>query len=376
MRFFLLIPLASSALLAVGLPCPPIARAELPPGFELVRLTDNPEFEYQPKMNNRGQVVYLRRFGGYAEWDDLFFFDGRRHVRITNDDPATPIRDVTPDINDDGTIVWSRAIGPSGPFGPTLEVMLYSDGQMTRLTDNDTDDWAGSINDLGHVAWDHTFGDGECSPTTDIYVWDGARMERLTWDGEGSQGISNQGPEVNNAGDVIWTRFDFCQHPWASTIQLYRDGRIMQISEGDEYEPNVPAISECGVAAWGSNDRFFDYDWLFTWQDGVRTMLSDWGSHPRINCRGDVYFIRWHGDIDSWQAWYYTNGQFYHLSEERPRWNTNGDINEAGDAVWPSYQSEANADIMLMRANGVKRPRIANQVGQVHADSWNRVSYP
>lgn len=181
----------------------------------------------------------------------------------------------------------------------------------------------------------------------DVFVWNGEETRRVSWDGENSDGIFNQGAVMNDAGDVVWTRYDFCQSPWTSTIQLYRNGQTLRISEEDEYFPQVAAISDCGVAAWGSLDVSFQQTWLMTWKDGVRTMLTDWGSNPRLNCRGDVYFIRWHEATRAWQAWYYSNDLFYHLSEGDPTWNTDGDINEAGECVWSSGD-RAIADIKYL----------------------------
>ena len=60
-------------------------------------------------------------------------------VPFTDDD----IRDTIPDINDHGVITWSRAIGPVDPDTgqPTLEIVIYEDGDLTRVTDNAVRDW-------------------------------------------------------------------------------------------------------------------------------------------------------------------------------------------------------------------------------------------
>ena len=94
------------------------AAAQVPPRYEIVTIDDDPTFNYAAQMNNRGQVVYTVWFDeGNTDATDIFLYDNGNTIRLTDDD----VFDRTPDINDDGTIVWSRAV--DGPGSPTQIVM-------------------------------------------------------------------------------------------------------------------------------------------------------------------------------------------------------------------------------------------------------------
>ena len=130
----------------------PPARGQVPFGYEIVDVTSNPYYEPVPRINNRGQIVFTTWFDvsrrGTAE---IFLYDDGELTRLTNDD----VYDGLPDINDDGTIVWARGLGPIHPSTgePSLEIVMWRNGQITRLTDNVELDFGPSINNLGQAVW-------------------------------------------------------------------------------------------------------------------------------------------------------------------------------------------------------------------------------
>lgn len=233
--------------LHLGLDC---AVAQLPKGYRQVRITDDPgTFEYRPRINNRGQIVFtLRNPGdGLDREDEIFLYHDGRLIQITDDHK----KDAWPDINDDGTIVWSRAIGPIGPWGPTFEIMMRTpDGRVTRLTDDDRDDYGPFINNLGHVAWYKDEGDS-CSGfgwRSDVFFYDGRQTTRLTFEGNDPDGRSNQLGDINDHDEIVFTRYDFCVIGWwDSDIMLYRNGRIRQLDPDYSEGLQTPAINNDGV---------------------------------------------------------------------------------------------------------------------------------
>ena len=134
--------------------CPGVpAAAQIPPGFEVIQLTDTPTRDAWARINNVRQIVYERRLDGTSASGEIFLYDDRtgQTIRLTNDN----VKDAFPSVNADGTVTWARFIGPPDETGwITGEIMIRSaSGQVTRLTDNDQDDWGGAINRWGSLAW-------------------------------------------------------------------------------------------------------------------------------------------------------------------------------------------------------------------------------
>lgn len=304
------------------------AQKRIPPGFYVEQVTENPHLEKRPRINNRGQLVFMARLGETRQTQEIFLYDNGELIQLTDDD----IQDVGPDINDDGLIVWTRGLGPEGPFGePTLEIVLYRDGKLTRLTDNDAYDVAPSINNAGHIVWQRDMDPGCDSWFRDIYMYDGRQVLAITRDANEKR-VEHQSANINDGGQIVWTRYNNCVDPWESQIMFYSDGKIRKISPDGMDQPQVPVINNRSLAAWT-----FDYNEsssaLALWRDGVTRMLTDWGSTPRLNDRGEIFFSRWHEDRGWWQAWLYRHGEFWQLSDD-PFSNIAGDINASGEAAW------------------------------------------
>jgi len=301
------------------------ARADVPPGYEIVQLTDNLYFEYQPAINNRGQIVFTRRLGAGPDHlsDEIFLYDDGELIRLTDDD----VQDMCPHINDEGTIVWSRRIGADDIHGPTLEVVMWREGEMKRLTDDALNDYVGGINSRGHVVW-YKWIRGGCHDANSVICFYDARTVAQISDAD----WSHQGAVINDDGWIAWTRYNFCEDPWTSDIMLYRNGVTMQLTDGQQC-PQMEHINNRGQVVWQFHNPQNGRKALELWEDGETTLLTDWGMNARLNDYGDVYFIRWYDDDEVYQAWLYLNSSFYQLTDD-PFWNIDGDINNAGEAVW------------------------------------------
>ncbi|MCG3126113.1 MAG: hypothetical protein CHACPFDD_00943 [Phycisphaerae bacterium] len=315
---------------------------ELPPGYELVWITRDDLSNQGPRMNNHGQIVWDQWEEGVDESAEIVLYDNGTFTQLTHDN----YRDVWPDINDDGVIVWSSFRGPMGPFGPTAEIMMYRDGVITQLTDDDEYDYRPFINAAGQVAWPKTF--GLYVDKSDIYWYDGSSVRRLTHDGE-AEARSNQAVRINDAGHMVWTRYDFFVNPWESEIRLYDGSRIRTISPPGVFEPQVPDINNLGDAVWFYNNGT-DSQALQLWHGGHVLSLTD-GRNGCLNDLGHIYFIRWH-EPGGWQGWLYRDHRYYQLTDD-PFWNTDGDINERGEIVWRAGGPTAPRDVRALRRFGV-----------------------
>lgn len=131
------------------------ATAQVPPGFELIDVTNRAIDDRRPRINNGRQIV----FDAYDGVDSqIVLYDNGELIDIS--DPQAP--DSLADLNDDATIVWTSWIGPVGRFGPTGEIMMSCNGVVTRLTNNAEGDWSPRLNNLGNVVWSREMGFG-CS---------------------------------------------------------------------------------------------------------------------------------------------------------------------------------------------------------------------
>jgi len=316
-------------------------QVQIPPRYEIVQITENAYFEDRPAINNHGQIVFYGRLGANEFSDEIFLYDDGELIRLTDDD----VRDTDPDINDDGTIVWSRGIGPDGPYGPTLEIVMWQDGELTRLTDDGVSDYGPEINNLGHIVWSRLIRGGCDDVNAVICFYDGSTIEQIS-----DADWSHQTPVINDHDWIAWTRFDFCAEPWwDSEIMLSVPGAEPEvISPAETYEPRAPTINNRGQVAWIFQIGYGEHA-IQLWEDGATTLFTDWGGGPRLNDRGDICFFRWYNDEDTYQMWLYLDLQdrFYQLSDD-PFWNVDGDINDAGEVVWSSGDYSW-ADIRFLR---------------------------
>ena len=311
--------------------CPRLAHAQIPPGFEVIRLTDDPDFDDRPAINNFGQVVWSKRIDQGFDTEEIFFFDGVEVRRITDDN----IRDAFPDLNDFGTLVWSRekASGETENF----EIAMWRDGRMTLLTDDEVGDWSPSVNNREHVAWSRDSGRG-CTGAY-LMFYDGSVVEQLTDDDLGSQI-----PEINSSDEIAWVAFDDCRNPWMSTIKMYSAGRVIELTKGDSQD-NSPTINNASQVAW--RNGYPDPQGIDLWESGNVTQITDSGRNPDLNCVGSVAFSRWNASRSIWEQWLFVGDEFLRISDPDVR-SSRGAINDCGEVAW-NFGEFPNFDITLMR---------------------------
>jgi len=338
------------------------AAAQVPPRYEIVTIDDDPTFNYAAQMNNRGQVVYTVWFDeGNTDATDIFLYDNGNTIRLTDDD----VFDRTPDINDDGTIVWSRAV--DGPGSPTQIVMQqYPDGELTQLTCSALDNRGPRINNLGHVVWKRYMGSGCGGQRMDIFFYDGETTHRITTNGE-TDDLANQSMDINDHDEIIWAEYDFCQEPWwDSEIMHWADGITRQLSGPESNSPTGPKINNWGQIVW-QTDLPGPQKGIILWDSGNTELLTNAGGAPRINDPADIAFHRWYeGDpIGSYEVWLYRRGEFLQITEDphdqgwNNIWNLPTDINDLGEIVYTSgrpWYYETTIECMKLRLRSASCP--------------------
>lgn len=141
-------------------------------GIRITRLTDNNYDDEYPKIHN-GQVVWTHIYGGGRGYSDIFLFDGKNTITLTN-------RGYDPKI-DNGQVVWddrnnvflfdgkSTTIIGAGMHPQihngqvawgTGEIFLFNGTSTIQLTKNDYNDGYPQINN-GQVVWEGNYGGGD-----------------------------------------------------------------------------------------------------------------------------------------------------------------------------------------------------------------------
>ncbi len=308
-----------------------VTSAQIPDGYEIVHITDNPnDYSSVPKINSCGEIVFSTRINQSKSLEEIFLYDNGLLTRLTDDDA----RDAYPDINEDGTAVWTE--GADGFGGGTI--VMYREGVVTEIGTGQSP----AINNLGHVAW-NVYGPTGCAHQSDIFFYDGNTVQQITDDG-----LSNQSVAINDHDQLAWTRYHFCPNPWVSHIMLYSE-QIITPLPAQQTEPQIPDINNRAQVIWGGPGG------LELWEDGVTTLVTDWGRNPAINNHSDLYFIRWHDDTSAWQGWLCLDcdpsGEgdptFLQLTDD-PFWNIDGDINDYLEVVWQAANFP-ESDIRFLR---------------------------
>ncbi|TWT41139.1 hypothetical protein RAS1_38320 [Phycisphaerae bacterium RAS1] len=305
------------------------------PGYELIDITNTPQwFERDAQINNHGQIVFSRRMVASDDsTTEIMLWDNGALTQITNDN----VLDDFPDINDSGTMVWSRGVGPNGK----LEIVMWQDGALTQLTHDTPNDYGPRVNNAGAVVWYKYHGTGCGGAMADICLYDGVQVVTLVADG-----WSNQVPLINDAGDIVWTRFNFCTSPYSGDVYRYRDGVISRLSNSLS-EPSVPALCSNGDVAWAQRKPPL-YDWeIEIWRNGVIEPFAPGGGGVLLNSRGDIFFDRWQESNQTWQVWRWREGVFEQLTNGAS-WNWISDLADNGDFAWHS-RDPFETDIRLLR---------------------------
>jgi hypothetical protein len=288
-----------------------VSRSQIPPGYEFVRISDDVDHDRNAQINDCGEIAWDKELGNVFERREIFLYDNGMTRRLTDD----WIADWYPVINEEGVIAWSHRIQEYDS-----RVHVYEYGKITELFDGRHVD----INTWGHLAFMRYGQQYRCGVLTmDIFFYDGQTIHQVTPPGS----FAHQGPALNDADQLAWTRYDFCLNPWVSDIlfQSEPDGETVQLTALQK-EPVSPMINNAGLIVWQAKDYERGYQrYIQVWENGeTRTVIYP-GSGPKLNDRGDIGF-------SSGAAWMYLDGKIIEIPYEDARTSMR-DINNHREAV-------------------------------------------
>ncbi|GMU38645.1 MAG: hypothetical protein AMXMBFR22_28360 [Phycisphaerae bacterium] len=311
----------------------PAALAQVPDGFELLQITSDAHYDSTARLNECGQLVFAKRIGHSWADTEVILYDNGVLSRITvNDD-----RDVLPDINNNGVMTWCRGIEGAG----ATQIIVYEDGVETLVAENPVAATGPTINNQEHLGWTEWWGTGCEDSDADIALRRNHRV-RMVSDGTNT----NQAAALNNVGMCTWTDYDFCPEPWESRVWYYDNGVARVISQDWMHQPQVPTINDSGTIVWMATDISEGELWI--WRDGVTERLTDWGSNPRINNRGDIVMRRSYEGLRGPHVWLYRDGEFLQITDG-PNKHWVPDINDHGEIVLRMDYTAQSTDILFMR---------------------------
>jgi hypothetical protein len=224
--------------------------------FDVIQLTNNSIDDHGAEIS--GSNVVWHGSG------DIYLWDGATITQITNNGS-----DKWPKISG-SNVAWTRSDGND-------KEIYFWDGSFpvvpVRITDNDTDDWAGGISG-SNVVWQHC--DGSTDPYDcvggdyDIYLWNGASTTQIT-----NNSVDDTGPAIAGS-NVVWAHCEGGTKPHCTggdtEIYLWDGVTTTRITDNSTHDV-APVISGSNVA-WagcdgGTPDTFcVNGDWEIYFWDG------------------------------------------------------------------------------------------------------------
>jgi hypothetical protein len=311
---------------------PALGQVNVPPGYEVVRLTDDEWLDLKPTINNLGHVVWAKRIGN-SDGQEIFLYDAIQVRQITNNNVA----EEQPDINDHGVMVWSRRVKPE-LYADGQEIIVFDGTTERMITDNEYLDTGPRINNLGHVVWSQYTG-GACHPSRQL-LWDGIRTTVIVDDG-----FNNGGAEINDFDQFAWTRYDDCAGPstWKGMIRFYTGREIINITDGTR-EDQGATLNNLGLIGYIIG---YPETGIATWSHGRQGMLVDWEAFGKVNNIKVWAISRWHDELNKWQVWIW-NGGPSRLTDFPAENHVADGNNDCGEIVW-GFGSSSPRELMLLR---------------------------
>jgi fibronectin type III domain protein len=301
-------------------------------GAGVRQITSNAVPDGPPRINARGQMVWVRE-QGYFEQIDLW--DGTS-VRQLSHEMA---KNGFPQLNDAGEVVW---LGWQSDDAPDSVIYRW-DGTALWSIRRDTR----SVNDLqinnrGQVLWSEF--DGRARQ---IYLWEQERSDAAGGIRPLTFGpVEHDNPFLGPTGDIAWQGFG----PDSWQVYLWQEGSIRQISH---QSPDVnggflfyPQVNSFGQAAWRALDRGF---FTFFWNGATTRTLNPIGGSgsdglPQLSDRGWIVWATVAGEILLW------DGSSVRLISPPGVPGALPQINAAGQVVWQS-----GSDLFLWEEGQVRR---------------------
>ncbi|MCK5397754.1 MAG: hypothetical protein KAJ33_05855, partial [Thermoplasmata archaeon] len=234
-------------------------------GTEIIQITDNFVREYDPEINDNGEITW-------SQENDIYIWNGNDIIQITNDSYANQ----RPQINDNGSVVWQG----------NGQIYLWNGIDTLQLTNNTSNNRIPRINNQGHVFW-------ECFPelrAAEIHYWDGTNIIEVT-----NNTYHDLDMEVNNYDQMVWVAESF-----AGDIMFWDGSQVIQVSDNNDNER--PDINNQGHLVWNG---YFNKE-VYFW-DGesisILTGADNIGSCASINDNDQVVWSSICNEVYSVYFW-------------------------------------------------------------------------
>lgn len=231
------------------------AHAQIPEGWEIVEIFPAGT-EYHcgwPDINDEGQIVFDRRLWPSFFDREIILYDQGELIPLTDDD----VWDAFPRINNHGEIVWQRDLDPD-PDVWQLGIVRWRNGIIETVAEPpERFSLEGpDINDSGWMVWYSAAEAGNSPYRASVFLYDGSSAMELP-----NGGFPDQTPRINNFGQIVWTRYDYPRRG-RSTIMLFENGQFRYLSDGVGF-PQSPHLSDLGDVVWA------DSAGLYLWTKGT-----------------------------------------------------------------------------------------------------------
>lgn len=315
------------------------AQVSIPPGYELIPIATHPGREFGPSINNKGQVVFVRRVDPDVRLsDEIFLWDCGRLQRITNDS----VRQTFPDINGSGVIVFDQV----QPANEGSDVIRYENGRHTVIAHEEgVFQSIVSINNPGDMIWEKR-NDGNCGAATDIMLYSNGVTTQVTFNE-----LSNQWLHLNDQGTIVWGQFDWCIPLRVTTIWQWSPARGARlIAEGPE--DLMEDLNQAGDVLFQRND----FLWLYRSDTSESSLIAPGPGirEAAFNDREVVAYAKSLPGESEYSTFWACDGQSHQITRRSNGSVHELDVNQLGNAVIRiSIGTSGAADIWLLRRTSI-----------------------
>jgi hypothetical protein len=270
-------------------------------------------------MNNCGEIVFSSGLHGEPNSEILLYDNGVLEA-LTDDN----ISDALANLAEDGTIAWTR--NADGFCGG--EIVMRRLGGLFVIGDG----CSPAVNSHGHIASGRT---EECSEIR-LHLYNGLSNTPLTFDC-----LSHQSPQYNDDSQLAWIRYDFTQFPWISDVLIMTSSRPINIPT-TQSTPQLLTQNQLGELAWANGQS------IEIWRNGSVSTFGP-GHVPAINDLGDVAYSRKPSPQSYWQIRAFLDGITYQITDA-PYESSRADINNYREVVWRWFMPALEpSGVRLMR---------------------------
>jgi hypothetical protein len=181
------------------------------------QITNNDKREGAYQINNNGQIVWSCSDGSR---DQIYLFDkniSNDPINISNNS----LNNGSPCINNRSQVVWSCGSGNN------WNIYLYdiNSGKTSFIVNDNKYNIGPKINDSGQVVWVVRNGPGD-----DIVLYSNGTITNITDD------HCNSNPQINNQGQIVWHKGDTDSDIYLATPQIEVANKLYGLFIGAEYE--------------------------------------------------------------------------------------------------------------------------------------------